>query len=79
MARKTIVSLSLFENEVVDPVGAGDAFCTLASLAAAKGYPTDIATFLAQMAGAQSVRIIGNSESITKGGLLKAAQTMINF
>ena len=67
------------ENEVVDPVGAGDAFCTLASFGAAKGLPTDMATFLAQMAGAQSVRIIGNSESITKGGLLKAVQTMINF
>ena len=68
-----------FEKEVVDPVGAGDAFCTIASLAAAKGLPVDISTYLAQMAGAQAVRIIGNSEAIKKGDLLKAAQTMINF
>ncbi len=68
-----------FENEVVDPVGAGDAFCTIASLAAAKGLPMDASTYLAQMAGAQAVRIIGNSEAIKKADLLKAAQTMINF
>ena len=68
-----------FEKEVVDPVGAGDAFCTIASLAAAKGLPIDVSTYLAQMAGAQAVRIIGNSEAIKKADLLKAAQTMINF
>jgi bifunctional ADP-heptose synthase (sugar kinase/adenylyltransferase) len=68
-----------FENEIIDPVGAGDAFCTIASLSAAKGLPIDIGTFIAQMAGAQAVRIIGNSESIKKANLLKAAQTMINF
>ena len=68
-----------FEKEVVDPVGAGDAFCTIASLAAAKGLPIDASTYLAQMAGAQAVRIIGNSEAIKKADLLKACQTMINF
>ena len=68
-----------FEKEVIDPVGAGDAFCTIASLAGAKGLPIDASTYLAQMAGAQAVRIIGNSEAIKKADLLKAAQTMINF
>jgi cytidyltransferase-like protein len=68
-----------FENDPVDPVGAGDAFCTIASLAAAKGLPIDASTFLAQMAGAQAVKIIGNSEAIKKSNLLKAVQTMINF
>jgi bifunctional ADP-heptose synthase (sugar kinase/adenylyltransferase) len=68
-----------FEKEVIDPIGAGDAFCTIASLAAAKGLPIDASTYLAQMAGAQAVRIIGNSEAINKADLLKAAQTMINF
>ena len=68
-----------FEKEVIDPVGAGDAFCTIASLAAAKGLPIEASTYLAQMAGAQAVRIIGNSEAIKKANLLKATQTMINF
>ena len=68
-----------FEKEIIDPVGAGDAFCTIASLAAAKGLPIDASTYLAQMAGAQAVRIIGNLEAIKKANLLKAAQAMINF
>ena len=68
-----------FENEIIDPVGAGDAFCTVASLAAVNGLPIDVSTYLAQMAGAQAVRIIGNSEAIKKANLLKAVQTMINF
>lgn len=68
-----------FEKEVVDAVGAGDAFCTIASLSAAKRLPIDASTYLAQMAGAQAVRIVGNSEAIKKANLLKAAQTMINF
>ena len=60
-----------FEKEIVDPVGAGDAFCTIASLAATIGLPIDASTYLAQMAGAQAVRIIGNSEAIKKANLLK--------
>lgn len=68
-----------FENDPIDPVGAGDAFCTLASLAAAKGLPIEASTYLAQMAGAQAVKIIGNSEPISKGNLLKACSSMINF
>jgi cytidyltransferase-like protein len=67
------------ENDVVDPVGAGDAFCAVASLAAATALPIDLATYLGQMAGAQAVKIIGNKDAIQKGNFLKASQTMINF
>jgi sugar/nucleoside kinase (ribokinase family) len=67
------------ENEVVDPVGAGDAFCAISFMAAALGLPIDISTYLGQMAGAQAVKIIGNTDAIQKGSFLKAAQTMINF
>ena len=67
------------ENDVVDPVGAGDAFCAISSLAATKGVSIDLATYLGQMAGAQAVKIIGNTDAINKGSFLKATQTMINF
>lgn len=68
-----------FESDVVDPIGAGDAFCSIASMAAAKGLPLKLSTFMAQLAGAQAVKIIGNSESISKGRLLKSAESMLNF
>ncbi len=66
-------------DEVVDTVGAGDAFFTLASLATFKGLPIDMGTFLGQLAGAQAVRIVGNEESISKSRLLKGGMTLLNF
>jgi rfaE bifunctional protein nucleotidyltransferase chain/domain len=68
-----------FEQSVVDTVGAGDAFCSVASLAAVKGLPIDLATFMGQLAGAQAVRIIGNADSIKKDKFLKGGMTLLSF
>lgn len=68
-----------FEKSVVDAVGAGDAFCSVASLAAVKNLPIDLATFMGQLAGAQAVRIIGNADSIKKDKFLKGGMTLLSF
>jgi cytidyltransferase-like protein len=68
-----------FEQSIVDTVGAGDAFCSTASLAAAKGLPIDLSTFMGQLAGAQAVRIIGNSDSIKKDKFLKGGMALLSF
>jgi len=68
-----------FEKSIVDTVGAGDAFCSVASLAAAKGLPIDLSTFMGQLAGAQAVRIIGNAESIKKEKFLKGGMSLLSF
>ncbi len=68
-----------FEQSVVDSVGAGDAFCSVASLAAFRNLPIDLATFMGQLAGAQAVRIIGNSDSIKKDKFLKGGMTLLSF
>ncbi|MBU1148218.1 MAG: adenylyltransferase/cytidyltransferase family protein [Candidatus Omnitrophica bacterium] len=68
-----------FEQSIVDTVGAGDAFCSVASLAAAKGLPIDLATFMGQLAGAQAVRIIGNADSIKKDKFLKGGMALLSF
>jgi bifunctional ADP-heptose synthase (sugar kinase/adenylyltransferase) len=68
-----------FEENVVDTVGAGDAFCAIASLAAARGLPLELATFLGQLAGAQAVQIVGNRDAIEKARFIKAGQTMLSF
>ena len=67
------------EINVVDSIGAGDAFCALVSLGAVRGLPLDLTTFMGQLAGAQAVRILGNSESIRKDRFLKASEAMLNF
>lgn len=68
-----------FEQSVIDTVGAGDAFCSVASLAAVKGLSVDLATFMGQLAGAQAVRIIGNSDSIKKDKFLKGGMALLSF
>lgn len=66
-------------TDVTDTVGAGDAFFSVAGLAAAKKLPIDVATFLGQLAGAQAVNIVGNERPISKAALLKGAMSLLNF
>jgi bifunctional ADP-heptose synthase (sugar kinase/adenylyltransferase) len=68
-----------FETAVIDTVGAGDAFFSVASLAAARQLPIDLATFLGQLAGGQAVKLIGNQKPISKQALLKGGMTLLNF
>ena len=77
--KKAPVYCPSFEHNVIDPIGAGDAFCSLASLAAAKDLPIRTSTFMGQRAGAQAVRIVGNSECIKKNRFLKGSEAMLNF
>jgi cytidyltransferase-like protein len=72
------VTCPSFEVNIVDTIGAGDAFCSLASLAAAKGVPLRTSTFMGQLAGAQAVRIVGNSECVKKSRFLKGSEAMLN-
>jgi cytidyltransferase-like protein len=76
---KDISACPPFERTVVDTLGAGDAFCAVASLAAASRVPLNIATFMGQLAGAQAVKITGNSEPIRKIRLLKGGMSMLAF
>ena len=66
-------------TDVTDTIGAGDAFFSLAGLAAARRLPLDVSTFLGQLAGGQAVNIIGNEHPISKAVLLKAASSLLNF
>lgn len=66
-------------TDVTDTIGAGDAFFSLAGLAAGRRLPLDVATFLGQLAGAQAVTIVGNERPVSKSALLKAAMSLLNF
>jgi cytidyltransferase-like protein len=77
--QKELCACAPFERTVVDTLGAGDAFCAAASLAAVSGLPLTLATFMGQLAGAQAVKIVGNSEPIRKAKFLKAGQSMLAF
>ncbi len=66
-------------TDVTDTVGAGDAFFSIAGLAAASSLPLDLSTFLGQLAGAQAVNIVGNERPISKPALLKSAMSLLHF
>lgn len=76
---RSVCHCSSFENNVVDTVGAGDAFCALATLSAARSLPLEAATFIGQLAGAQAVRVPGNAEPVLKAKLLKSGMSLLNF
>lgn len=77
--QKELCACAPFERVVVDTLGAGDAFCAVASLAAASSLPLNLATFMGQLAGAQAVKIVGNSEPIRKAKFLKGGMSMLAF
>jgi rfaE bifunctional protein nucleotidyltransferase chain/domain len=75
----SVFHMPVLEQQVTDTVGAGDAVFSLAALAARSGLPINLATFIAQLAGAQAVRIVGNAEGVRKDRLLKAGTALLSF
>lgn len=67
------------EVEVIDTIGAGDAFFSVAALSAAQKLPIELGTFIGQLAGAQAVKIVGNATPISKPVLLKSGMALLNF
>jgi len=65
-------------DDITDTIGAGDAFFSLMSLAAARGLSVELTTFLGQLAGAQAVKIVGNREPVSKAVLLKSGMALLN-
>ena len=68
-----------FTQSVVDTVGAGDAFFALAGLSAASYAKPEVATLLANMAGALAANYLGNVSSVTKSWMLKSLRAYLTF
>lgn len=60
-----------FTNQVVDTVGAGDAFLAMTSPLVAVGAPMDLVGFIGNAAGAIKVAIVGHRNSVQKAPLVK--------
>ena len=55
-----------FASQVVDRIGAGDAFLSITSLCAAQGAPMEVLGFVGNVVGAQAVAMVGNKSSIER-------------
>jgi nucleoside-diphosphate-sugar epimerase len=53
------------------PVGAGDAYLSVAAPCARLGYPPELTGFLGNAVGALAVRIVGNAQPVTPENLVR--------
>lgn len=72
-----ICKIPAFSREVVDKVGAGDAYLAITSLLACSDEPPDLLGFVGNAVGALKVRTICNKEPINKIQLLKFIETLL--
>ena len=72
-----ISSCPAFVLDVLDTIGAGDAFFSMAGLTVATGAPVEVGTFLGNVAGALAANIVGNKSSLDKVDTLKFVTTLL--
>jgi rfaE bifunctional protein nucleotidyltransferase chain/domain len=71
------VSVPAFASEVVDSIGAGDAFLALTAPLARMGTEPDVLGFVGNAVGALAVRVLGNRESVDPVPLKKFVTTLL--
>jgi rfaE bifunctional protein nucleotidyltransferase chain/domain len=64
-------------TKVLDRIGAGDAFLSLAGLCAAGGLPPAVSAFVGSVAAAIDVQIVGNRETVDSVNLFKYVTTLL--
>ncbi len=63
---------------VKDTLGAGDAFFALASACARLGEPLEIGSLLGNIAGALAANVVGNTDAVERGDLVKFASRILS-
>lgn len=70
-------SVPVLSRQVVDTLGAGDAFLSVAAPCAALGFPPELVGFIGNAVGAIAVRIIGNAEAVEPDALFRFIRTVM--
>jgi len=65
------VNVPAFANNIVDRVGAGDAFFAITAMVSALNVPNEILGFIGNIAGALAVEVVGNKKPIEKMAVKK--------
>lgn len=66
-----------FANQVVDRIGAGDAFLSLTALCAAQKAPMEVLGFIGNTVGAEAVAIVGNRQPIEREPLFQHIESLL--
>ncbi len=73
----TGVLVPAFAQKVVDKVGSGDAFFSIASLAACLKVQPELVAFLGNVVGSIAVGIIGNKKPVTRQAIMKHVTSLL--
>ncbi|MBL6962974.1 MAG: adenylyltransferase/cytidyltransferase family protein [Bacteroidetes bacterium] len=71
------VKSPVLSHEVIDTIGAGDAFLSVTSLLAKINVPAEEIVFIGNAVGAMAVKILGNKSYIEKVPLMKYLKTLL--
>ncbi|MFN8607348.1 MAG: PfkB family carbohydrate kinase [Vulcanimicrobiota bacterium] len=74
---KGFLPIPAIAQKVVDRVGAGDAFLSVAALCAAQGAPLEICGLAGNAAGAQAVATVCNKDPVNRMALLRHLQALL--
>jgi sugar/nucleoside kinase (ribokinase family) len=77
LERDCVKEIPVFSREIVDRMGAGDAYLAVTAPCAALGYPMDLVGFVGNAAGALAVRIVGNRSSVEPVALFKFVTALL--
>ncbi len=67
----------IYNTDVVDTIGAGDAYLSITSLLAANGASLEEIAFVGNAVGSLAVKIVGNKSYIRRTDLLKYLKTLL--
>lgn len=72
-----VVTAPIFNKEIVDTIGAGDAYLSISSLLAYHKCSLEEIAFIGNAVGAMAVKILGNKSFIKRTDLLKYVKTLL--
>lgn len=70
-AGRAPVDVPILSHDVVDTIGAGDAFFAIAAPCAARGFDPDLIGFLGNVAGAIAVAMLGNQRAVDRDAFVQ--------
>jgi len=76
-AEEGFFEVPAFAGQVVDRMGAGDAFLSLTALCVAQGAPMEVVGFIGNAVGAQAVATVGHRSSIERVPLFKHIESLL--
>ncbi len=75
--KNKFLQVKAFEDKVIDKIGAGDAMLSILALVLKVNVNEDLSLLIGNLAGAQSIKSIGNKKNISKNNILKSLDHLI--